>query len=151
MFASTLFECGDLTETEWSVFLDWHTWILKQCEPDIALDAIIYLRAQPQVLTLLPSRLHSKKVFLNQRSRASFAARLREPRQSSGDDAFRLIVCFPALFAASAPPGQGGGAGNSSGVSGAASLQARVLAPPQEHEVSQAAEHARHSGSSKEK
>uniref|UniRef100_A0A3Q3WWF8 deoxyguanosine kinase n=1 Tax=Mola mola TaxID=94237 RepID=A0A3Q3WWF8_MOLML len=48
VFASNLFECGNLTETEWNVYQDYHTWILTQFEPDIALDAIIYLRAQPQ-------------------------------------------------------------------------------------------------------
>lgn len=51
---------------------------------------------------------------------------------------------FSALYAAPAPPGQAGGAGNSSGVSGAASLQARVLALPQEHEVMRPLEHALH-------
>lgn len=53
MFASNLFEYGDLTESEWNVYQDWHRWILKEFEPDIALDGIIYLRAQPQVLPLL--------------------------------------------------------------------------------------------------
>ncbi|XP_068187736.1 deoxycytidine kinase 2-like [Antennarius striatus] len=48
VFASTLFECGNLTETEWNVYQDWHTWTLSQFEPEIALDGIIYLRAQPQ-------------------------------------------------------------------------------------------------------
>lgn len=42
---------------------------------------------------------------------------------------------FAALHAASAPPGQRGGAGDPSGVSGTASLQTRVLALQQEHEV----------------
>lgn len=53
VFASNLFESGNLTETEWNVYEDWHSWILKQFEPDVALDAIIYLRAQPQVQLLL--------------------------------------------------------------------------------------------------
>uniref|UniRef100_A0A669CM03 Zgc:110540 n=1 Tax=Oreochromis niloticus TaxID=8128 RepID=A0A669CM03_ORENI len=44
VFASNLFESGDLSETEWSVYQDWHTWLLNQFESDIALDAIIYLR-----------------------------------------------------------------------------------------------------------
>uniref|UniRef100_A0A1A8J4W3 deoxyguanosine kinase n=2 Tax=Nothobranchius kuhntae TaxID=321403 RepID=A0A1A8J4W3_NOTKU len=48
VFASNLFECGDLTDTEWSVYQDWHTWLLNHFEPDITLNGIIYLRASPQ-------------------------------------------------------------------------------------------------------
>lgn len=64
MFASNLFEYGNLTETEWNVYQDWHRWTLKEFETDIALDGIIYLRAQPQVLhPLLTLTLHLQPLW----------------------------------------------------------------------------------------
>ncbi|XP_072315780.1 deoxycytidine kinase 2-like [Eucyclogobius newberryi] len=48
VFASSLLESGSITDTEWSVYQDWHQWILDQFNPDLNLDAIVYLRAQPQ-------------------------------------------------------------------------------------------------------
>ncbi|CAL1572515.1 unnamed protein product [Knipowitschia caucasica] len=48
VFASSLRDSASITDTEWSVYQDWHQWILDQFSPDLNLDAIVYLRAQPQ-------------------------------------------------------------------------------------------------------
>ncbi|KAM5171322.1 deoxycytidine kinase 2-like isoform 2-T2 [Mantella aurantiaca] len=57
VFASSLFESGSISETEWSIYQDWHTWLLNQFETEIELDGIIYLRATPEKCM---TRLHSR-------------------------------------------------------------------------------------------
>ncbi|KAJ8348376.1 hypothetical protein SKAU_G00269650 [Synaphobranchus kaupii] len=57
VFASNLFESEHLNETEWSIYQDWHTWLLTQFETEIELDAMVYLRTDPQKCM---QRLHQR-------------------------------------------------------------------------------------------
>lgn len=41
-------DSGILTEMEWNIYCDWHSYLLRSLG-GLRLDAIVYLRADPQV------------------------------------------------------------------------------------------------------
>lgn len=47
VFARTLFELGNLNELEWTMYQEWHSFLLQEFGRRAALDGILYLRATP--------------------------------------------------------------------------------------------------------
>ncbi|XP_013882609.1 deoxycytidine kinase-like [Austrofundulus limnaeus] len=48
LLSLTLHERGALNDTEWHVYRDWNTWLLEIFEPELRLDGIVYVRANPE-------------------------------------------------------------------------------------------------------
>ncbi|KAM3830788.1 deoxyguanosine kinase, mitochondrial [Vipera latastei] len=49
VFAKNLFEIGHMTEIEWIIYQDWHTFLLQTFGDQLALHGFLYLRASPEV------------------------------------------------------------------------------------------------------
>ncbi|KAL7981262.1 hypothetical protein Chor_002158 [Crotalus horridus] len=49
IFAKNLFEIGHMTEIEWIIYQDWHTFLLQTFGDQLALHGFLYLRAPPEV------------------------------------------------------------------------------------------------------
>ncbi|XP_062307868.1 southpaw isoform X3 [Osmerus eperlanus] len=48
IFALNMFELGCINATEWSVYQDWHSFLVEQFGSQVELEGVIYLRAPPQ-------------------------------------------------------------------------------------------------------
>ncbi|XP_072520587.1 deoxyguanosine kinase, mitochondrial [Salminus brasiliensis] len=48
IFAQNMFELDCINSTEWTVYQDWHSFLVEQFGPKVHLEGIIYLRAPPQ-------------------------------------------------------------------------------------------------------
>ncbi|XP_004691595.1 PREDICTED: deoxyguanosine kinase, mitochondrial [Condylura cristata] len=49
IFAKNLFENGSLTDIEWHIYQDWHSFLLQEFATRLRIHGFIYLRATPQV------------------------------------------------------------------------------------------------------
>lgn len=63
IFAQNMFELGCINSAEWTVYQDWHTFLVEQFGPKVQLEGIIYLRASPQVWSYSFPSVHSKSQF----------------------------------------------------------------------------------------
>ncbi|XP_066234086.1 deoxyguanosine kinase, mitochondrial isoform X2 [Saccopteryx leptura] len=57
IFAKNLFENGSLSDVEWRIYQDWHSFLLKKFASQLQLHGFIYLQATPQVCLM---RLHQR-------------------------------------------------------------------------------------------
>ncbi|XP_069461694.1 deoxyguanosine kinase, mitochondrial-like [Ambystoma mexicanum] len=48
VFAKSLFDLGVLSEIEWTIYQDWHSFLLREFEERVALNGILYLQATPE-------------------------------------------------------------------------------------------------------
>uniref|UniRef100_A0A8C8RZ84 Deoxyguanosine kinase n=1 Tax=Pelusios castaneus TaxID=367368 RepID=A0A8C8RZ84_9SAUR len=48
IFAKNLFELGHLAEIEWTIYQDWHTFLLQEFGDQIVLHGFLYLQATPE-------------------------------------------------------------------------------------------------------
>ncbi|XP_008062572.1 deoxyguanosine kinase, mitochondrial isoform X2 [Carlito syrichta] len=49
IFAKNLFENGSLSDIEWHIYQDWHSFLLQEFASQLTLHGFIYLQATPQV------------------------------------------------------------------------------------------------------
>ncbi|XP_036786544.2 deoxyguanosine kinase, mitochondrial isoform X2 [Manis pentadactyla] len=57
IFAKNLFENGSLSDIEWHIYQDWHSFLLQKFASQLKLHGFIYLQATPQVCL---KRLHQR-------------------------------------------------------------------------------------------
>ncbi|XP_069085090.1 deoxyguanosine kinase, mitochondrial-like [Pleurodeles waltl] len=48
VFAKNLFDLGHMSEIEWTIYQDWHSFLLQQFKDQVALNGILYLQATPE-------------------------------------------------------------------------------------------------------